>query len=61
MCLHGGFDLGPVIAGALAHGTETVTGSATCPGWRGPGRTDADRCLIEMRYALSVSYKLPTD
>ncbi len=57
MCLHGGFDLGPTIAQMLAAGVETVTGTATCPGWRGPTRSDADRCLIEMRYRLSVSYK----
>ena len=57
MCLHGGFDLGPAIAEMLGGGVESVTGTATCPGWRGPTRTDADRCLIEMRYRLSVSYK----
>jgi hypothetical protein len=57
MCLHGGFDLGPAIAQMLSGSVETVTGTATCPGWRGPTRSDADRCLIEMRYRLSVSYK----
>ncbi len=59
MCLHGGFDLGPVIARMLAQGAETTTGTATCPGWRGPGRSDTDRCRIEMRYTLSVSYQDP--
>jgi hypothetical protein len=61
MCLHGGFDLGPAITQMLAAGGESVTGTATCPGWRGPTRNDADRCLIEMRYKLSVSYKTDGD
>ena len=57
MCLHGGFELGLAIAQMLTEGVETVAGTATCPGWRGPTRSDADRCLIEMRYRLAVSYK----
>jgi hypothetical protein len=57
MCLQGGFDLGPAIAKMLADGSGEVTGTATCPGWRAPSRTDPDRCLIEMRYTLTVSYK----
>lgn len=61
MCLHGGFDLGPIIAQMLAEGVGSVTGTSTCPGWRGPTRSDADRCLIEMRYRLSVSYKTDGD
>jgi hypothetical protein len=61
MCLHGGFDLGPAIAEMLADGADEVTGTATCPGWRGPTRTDPDRCLIEMRYNLLVSYKARED
>ena len=56
MCLHGGFDLGPAIAQMLAAGVDSVTGSATCSGWRGPARSDENRCLIEMRYRLSASY-----
>jgi hypothetical protein len=57
MCLHGGFALGPAIAKMLTDSADEVTGTATCPGWRGPTRTDADRCLIEMRFTLTVSYK----
>jgi hypothetical protein len=57
MCLHGGFELGPAIAQMLADGVEEVTGAAICPGWRGSTRSDPDRCLIEMRYRLLVSYK----
>lgn len=59
LCLHGGFDLAPVVARVLAQEAETMTGTATCPGWRGPTRTDADRCCIEMRYTLTVSYQPP--
>lgn len=58
MCLHGGFDLSDAIARMLAKGAAQVTGTATCPGWRGPNRSEADRCLIEMRYTLDVSYKV---
>ena len=61
MCLHGGFELGPAIAEMLAGGSEEVTGTATCPGWRGPSRGEADRCLIQMRYRLSAAYKAGDD
>ena len=56
MCLHGGFDLGPIVGQMLADSADKLSGSATCAGWRGPNRTENDRCMIEMQYELSVSY-----
>ena len=61
MCLHGGFDLGPTISRMLARAVPESTGVATCQGWRGSARGEADRCRIEMRYKVSISYKDPDD
>jgi hypothetical protein len=56
-CLAGGYDLSGPVADLLArHGTET-SGITDCPGFQGSGRASQDRCLLEMRFRVSVRYR----
>jgi hypothetical protein len=56
-CLAGGFDLADVVARVLAGGGSDASGLLDCPGWQSSGRDHKDRCLLEMRYRLTVRYR----
>ena len=56
LCLHGGFDLEPLIVKLLHDQRAASTGNLKCNGWVHPDRREDARCLLQMRYRLEVLY-----
>jgi hypothetical protein len=59
LCLHGGFDLEPIIVKLLHDQRNASTGNLKCNGWVHPEHTEDARCLLQMRYRLQVLYEVP--
>lgn len=57
LCIGGGFDLRPVVAQLTARAGESAQGELTCQGWQSRDRVGAQRCLLLMRYHLTVRYR----
>lgn len=55
-CVCGDFDLSDVLAKAIAGKRKTVTGEATCQGWRNKDGINTIRCLNILRYKLTLGY-----
>jgi hypothetical protein len=58
LCLHGGFDIDPIIRSSLDASRTTSSGNVECGGWVHPLHTEDARCLLQMRYEFEVVYAL---
>jgi len=57
LCLHGGFDLDPIIQRLFESDRAKSSGTLQCQGWLHPSRTDNTRCRLELHYALQLAYE----
>jgi len=58
LCLHGGFDLDPLIAALLRSHQPESSGILECRGWVHPEHTENARCLLQLHYRLQVAYQV---
>jgi len=59
LCVHGGFDLDPLIVTLLNSHRTSVSGILKCHGWVHPEHTESARCLLQMHYQLQAVYEMP--
>ena len=56
-CLDGGYDLSGEVSRLLGEGGKEALGSMDCLGWQSTGHEHKDRCMLEMRYRITVRYQ----
>jgi hypothetical protein len=59
LCVHGGFDLDPLIVTLLGSHRTSASGVLKCQGWVHPQHTESARCLLQMHYDLRAVYEIP--
>lgn len=57
LCLHGGFDLDPIIRTLHGGDGATLSGILQCNGTVQPLREQAARCLLRLEYTIQVQYE----
>jgi hypothetical protein len=55
-CVGGGFDLAPVVRGAMRAHAVSVFGEQKCQGWQQSERIGMHRCWLKARYDIQIEY-----
>ncbi len=59
LCLHGGFDLDPIIQTLFEADRVEGNGILQCRGWLDPSHSDNARCRLELHYTVQLLYEVP--